>query len=104
MTTEQLQSFFEEQGFSVFLSEQDGNQRAELESWTDGGVDMIIWLNPFTKEEFVSYVNDFDVDDVITNERQNKDYCSNFTIRQSVDDFEAYYEVLKKVVELIEKL
>ena len=59
---EKLKTFFEENGFNVSLHIQDNVQCAELEKWTFGGVDMIIWLNPFTPEEFKSYVNDFDID------------------------------------------
>ena len=51
-----LQNFLEENGFTVYLTEQDNVQCAEIEKWTDGGVDMIIFLKPFTIEEFKSYV------------------------------------------------
>ena len=104
MNTEQLQLFFEERGFNVFLTEQHGVQCAEVESWTDGGVDMIIWLNPFTKEEFLSYVQDFDVDEAIENERNDKKYSAAFTIRQSVADFEAYNKELETVAETLGNL
>lgn len=52
MTTENLKNFFEEKDFNVHLTEQDGTQCAEIETWTNGGVNMILWLNPFTVEEF----------------------------------------------------
>ena len=63
MTTENLKNFFEEKDFIVHLIEQDGNQCAEVETWTNGGVNMILWLNPFSIEEFKQRVDDFDVDE-----------------------------------------
>lgn len=103
MKTEKLQEFFEEQGFQVHLSEQDNQQCADVEMWTDGGVDMVIWLNPFTIEEFKSYVKDFDVDDQIDLHRQGDDYKKAFTIRESLKDFTKYHNHLKKVVKLLDK-
>ena len=50
---EYLRQFFENEGFEVDLFEQDDHSCAELEKWTDGGVDMIITLMPFTKNEFI---------------------------------------------------
>lgn len=102
MTTEQLKTFFEERDFNVHLHEQDGVQCAEVEKWTDGGVDMIIGLVPFTKEEFIEYVNDFDVDEHIEITRQDKSYRAAFTIRQGLDDFTAFHNHLKEVVESIQ--
>ena len=94
---EQLVDFFEENDFRVHLFEQDGEQCAEVEKWTDGGVDMVITLMPFTKEKFVEYVNDFDVDEEIELHRQDKNYKNNFTLRQSLEDFENFHSHLKDV-------
>jgi len=99
MKTQELKKFFEENDFNVFLSKQDGKQCAEVEKWTDGGVDMIIWLNPFTVEEFKSYVNDFDVDEEIEMHRQMKDYKQAFTISQSLEDFTNFHNHLKAIAE-----
>lgn len=104
MTTKQLQDFFEERGYQVHLFEQDGKQCAEVESWTDGGVDMIINLMPFNKKEFIKYVDDFDIDDEIELHRQDKNYCKVFTISLSLEDFTNYHNVLKEVSEQLEKL
>jgi hypothetical protein len=97
MKTKKLQGFFEENGFIVHLTKQDKVQCAELEKWTDGGVDMIIWLNPFTVAEFKSYVNDFNVDEVIDTHRQDQRYKNDFTISQSLKDFTDFYNHLKEV-------
>ena len=98
MTTENLINFFEEKDFNVHLIEQDGNQCAEVETWTNGGVNMILWLNPFTAEEFEQRVNDFDVDEEIDLHRQGQDYKNAFSIRESVEDFEDFNSRLKDVL------
>ena len=97
MTTENLKNFFEEKDFNVHLTEQDGNQCAEVETWTNGGVNMILWLNPFSIEEFEQRVNDFDVDEEIELHRQGQDYKNAFTIKESVKDFEDFPIRLKDV-------
>lgn len=63
---------------------------------------MIINLIPFTKEEFIDYVNDFDVDDLIDTHRQDVNYKKNFTISQSLKDFKKFHSDLKKVVKKIQ--
>ncbi len=90
MTTKNLKKFFEEKDFNVNLVIQDGVQSAELETWTEGGVNMIMWLSPFTIEEFEESVDNFDVDEEIELHRQRQDYKEAFTIRQSLEDFEGY--------------
>ena len=97
MTTENLKNFFEEKDFNVHLTEQDGNQCAEVETWTNGGVNMILWLNPFSIEEFEQRVNDFDVDEEIELHRQGQDYKNAFTIKESVKDFQDFHIRLKDV-------
>lgn len=97
MTTKKLKKFFEENDFNVFLTKQDNVQCAEIEKWTDGSVDMNIWLNPFTVEEFKSYVDDFDVDEEIDLHRQDKQYKNVFTISQSLKDFTDFHNHLKEV-------
>jgi hypothetical protein len=99
-----LENFFEEEGFKVHLFEQDKKQCAEVEKWTDGGVDMVIVLNPFSKDEFISWVNDFDVDEQIDIHREDRLYKNNFTISQSLKDFTDFHNHLKEVVEKINLL
>lgn len=104
MTTEKLQEFFESKDFSVHLDEQDGVQCAEVETWTEGGVNMIPFLNPFTIEEFESHVNDFNVDGEIDLHREGERYRNNFTIKQSLKDFEKYHKRIKSVLKELKKL
>ena len=56
------------------------------------------------KEEFISYVDDFDVDEQIMTFRQDKRYCADFTLRQSVHDFEEFETLLKDVVDKLNNL
>lgn len=99
-----LQEFFEDEGFKVDLYEQDGEQAAEIEKWTDGGVDMIINLLPFTKENFIEFVQNFDIDEEIDLHRQNAQYKKNFTISQSLKDFTDFHNHLKEVADKLEKI
>ena len=99
-----LQAFFEDNGFNVHLFKQDKKQNAEVEKWTGGGVDMIMCLQPFTAEEFIQYVKDFDVDEEIEMHRQDKMYRNNFTISESVTDFTNFHNHLKEVAEKLTNL
>ena len=103
MTSNKLRDFFEHEAFLVHQFEQDGQQCAEVEKWTNGGVDMIITLIPFTKDEFISYVDDFDIDEKIDFYRNDKSYKNTFTIRQSLKDFTEFNNMLKRVVEKLKK-
>jgi len=102
MKAEKLQAFFEENDFRVHLFEQEDMKCAELESWTNRGVNMIIPLIPFSEEEFISYVDAFDVDEEIDLHRQNELYKKDFSIGVSLDDFNAYANMLDRVVKLLE--
>lgn len=104
ISTDELKNFFEAEGFNVSLFEQDDEQCAEIEKWTNGGVDMIIALQPFTKEEFIERVNSFDIDDEIDIHRQDPQYKAAFKISQSVADFTDFHDSLKETVEKLNKL
>lgn len=99
-----LQDFFETEGFNVHLFQQDKKQCAEIEKWTDGGVDMIISLMPFTKEKFMEYVNDFNVDEEVDFYRQDVSYRNNFSISDGLKDFTDFHNGLKSVVEKLKSL
>ncbi len=99
-----LEDFFIKHEFLVHPFEQDNQQCAEIEKWTDGGVDMNITLMPFTKEKFNEYVNSFDIDEEIDLHRQEKLYKDNFTISQSLTDFKTFRKHLKKVLKKLNKL
>lgn len=103
MTSNKLRDFFENEAFLVHQFEQDGQQCAELEKWTSGGVDMIIALMPFSKDKFINYVNEFDIDEGIDFYRQDKQYKAVFTISQSLADFTEFHDMLKEVAEKLKK-
>ena len=75
----------------------------ELEKWTNGGVDMFILVyksdeNGTLIEQFGDYINCFDIDEEIEIYRQDKNYRENFTIRESVHDFEEWIETIKNII------
>ena len=97
-----LKDFFEREGFGVYLFTQDKQQCAELEKWTIGGVDMIIVLMPFTAEQFIERVDNFDIDEEIDLHRQDKGYKDDFKITESVEDFTDFHNMLKAVAGRLE--
>ena len=102
MNKKKLRAFFEEQDFRVHLSNEGKRKYAEIETWTNGGVNMIIMLEPFTKEAFIERVKEFDMDEEIDLYRQDQRYKNDFTITQSVKDFTEFQERLEGVVEKLE--
>lgn len=104
MEQNKLIDFFENADFKVHLFEQDNQQCAEVETWTNGGVNMIATLMPFNIKEFKRYVNNFNVDEEIDLHRQDERYKNAFTIKQSVKDFENFQKRLKKVKKDLKKI
>ncbi len=104
LTAKELQSFFEEEGFNVFPFKQDRKKCAEIEKWTNGGVDMIFAIMPFTKESFIERVENFDIDEEIDLHRQGQDYKNAFTISESVEDFTDFHNDLKEIAAKLELL
>ena len=92
-----LKAFFEANDFSVHLFTQDNQECAEVEKWTEGGVDMIMYLQPFTVKSFLNFVEEFSVDEQIDLHRQGKSYTDRFTISQSLKDFTDFHNHLKEV-------
>jgi len=103
MNKVKLNKIFQDEGFYVHMSKQDNVQCADIEMWTDGGVDMIIWLNPFSIDEFEERINNFDIDEQIDLHREDENYKRVFTIRQSLNDFEKYYNKLKKTLKKLKE-
>lgn len=73
----------------------------QLESWTDGGVDMVIYIDKRENidyiEQFKNFINNFDIDEEIEIHRQDKQYKNDFTITESLEDFTSYLNDLKKI-------
>jgi len=106
MDNNKLQEFFEREGFNVHLFDEqdDGVICAEIEKWTDGGVDMIILLRPFIAKKFIEYVDEFDIDDEIDAHRIDPEYKSDFTIREALKDFTGFHIRLKQIVSKLNKM
>ena len=79
----------------------EDNDSYELEDWTCGGVNMIIYLdknnNLSATEQFINYIDNFDIDEEIDIYRQDQRYKDAFTTRQSVKDFEAWIKWLESI-------
>lgn len=84
-----------------FFGVYENGQIVELETWTDGGVNMHIVLGKDSEssylKQFEDYLKGFDVDEEIELHRQDIQYKNDFTIRESLEDFEAYDEWLSNV-------
>lgn len=86
----------------------------EMEGWTPAGVNMLhfvdcrdVGVNPTTVyEELDKIWRCFEVDEQIDQHRQDKRYAQDFTIRQSLEDFEIYNRQLanfcKEAMEVLE--
>ena len=94
----ELVEFFESKDFTVHDSETE----FEIETWTNGGVNMFVCFKD--TDEFFDYVESFDIDEQIMIHRGDKLYCDNFTIRESLKDFESYHKRLKQVAKELKKL
>ncbi len=89
----------------------------ELNTYTMGGVNQIIFLdfrdngNPEKYNDFIEKfskrVKSIDIDDEIELNRQDQNYKDNFSLRESLNDFEEWKDTLGEIVkkiQLIEKL
>ena len=81
----------------------DNGLTLELEQWTNGGVDMIIYIDLCSQydlvEQFEYYRDNFDIDEEIDMYRQSEDYRNAFRITESVEDFKSWVEFIEKVIE-----
>ena len=78
----------------------------ELESYTDGGVDMFITIEKDNSnnllEQLRLFVENFDIDEEIDIHRQDTDYRRNFTIRESINDFENWVDYIEECISKLE--
>ena len=86
-----------EDNFKIY---NDEDNLMELESWTNGGVDMIIDIdtNNDLIEELENYINNFNIDEEIDLYRESKDYRDNFTISESLKDFKDWVEFINDII------
>lgn len=100
-----IQEFFELFFAHVDICKFASGDGIEMETWTDGGVNMIVCLenDKGLLEDFKDYVENFDVEEEIDLHREGESYKRVFTLRQSLNDFEDYLKWLNKIVGIIEK-
>ena len=88
----------------VFNIHEDMNNYT-LENWTNGGVNMFITIEKHSDntllEQLERFVDNFNIDEEIDLYRENADYKNNFTIRESMEDFEDWVSCL---IDLIDNL
>lgn len=86
----------------------ENDEYIELEMWTNKGVDMLIYIEQDKFESVLSgikeYIDDFDIDEEIDIHRLDENYKSNFTIKESLEDFELYIKTLKSICKELESL
>ena len=78
----------------------------DLETWTNGGVNMFIYLDKDKSviEQLEDYINYFDIDEEIDLHRESRDYRLAFTVRESLSDFENYLEWLKDILKQLKEV
>lgn len=84
----------------------------ELNTYTKAGVNQIIFLdfrnsgNPKKANDFIGKfserIDDIDIDDEIEMNRQDQRYKDNFTLRESLNDFEDWKKGLEEIIKEIE--
>lgn len=78
----------------------EGTNEIELESWTNGGVDMFITIDKNSYNTLLrqleEFVKNFDIDKEIDIHREDENYKRNFTIRESITDFENWFTYVVK--------
>ncbi len=93
-----------ENHFRIYETKED----YELETWTDGGVDMLIYIDKFREENVIEqlecYVDTFDIDEVIDLHRQDKRYRDDFKITESLKDFEDWIEFLEVIIKELKEI
>ena len=79
----------------------------ELESYTDGGVDMFITIEKDNSnnllEQLRLFVENFDIDEEIDIHREDENYKRNFTIRESINDFENWVDYIRNCISKLEE-
>ena len=103
----------EDKGISIYNYEEDEKLCGyELNTYTDGGVNEIIFLdfrdegeNALDPKQFIekfeNYINDFDIEEAIDMYRQDQNYKDNFSISESLIDFKNWKREMKEIIKEI---
>lgn len=94
--------------FQLFFLVNFSEKYLELNCFTnrETNMDIRIWANSFDEfiKEFIGYVDKFNVDEQVELHMDSYKYRTNFTIRESLEDFEEYQKWLKSIKDIIEKV
>lgn len=111
MTIEKFVSIVESFDFIVHeYKENDVLCGYDLETWTNGGVNMLLFIDcrscpevsiESVVEELASSINAFSVDEEIERHWQIKSYRDAFTIREALEDFEEYKTRLGELLDAV---
>ena len=79
----------------------------ELESWTNGGVNMFISIDKNSDnnllEQLERFVENFDIDEEIDIHREDENYKRKFTIKESINDFENWVDYIEECISKLEE-
>ena len=79
----------------------------ELESCTDGGVNMLIGIDKDSDYDLLAqleqFVENFDIDEEIDIQRQDAYYRRKFTIKESIRDFENWVDYIEECISKLEE-
>ena len=80
----------------------------EIESWTNCGVDMFIYIDKLSDEsledQLDQFVDNFDIDEVIDLHREDSNYRETFKIETSLEDFKYWINKVENVIEELREI
>ena len=88
---------------NIFFNGGSLKETTELETYTDAGEDMIIYLEVLDKEHLQEYIDNFDInDEVLVWWQHGKEYAHSKgvpfdNIKEHYEDYEAWLEWLKGI-------
>lgn len=99
VSEDSARDFFETLSFHVYDC---GDGQLELSGvHTKGGVEMIITIEEhYWIESFLDYYEGFDPDEEVNLHRQSSDYCHDFSLRESIDDFEDWDNYINLLLQI----
>lgn len=80
----------------------------ELESWTNCGVDMFIYIDKLSDEsledQLDQFVDSFDIDEVIDIHREDPNYRETFKIETSLEDFKDWINEIEDIIKELREI
>ena len=94
-----------ERYFNIVYEDEDSY---EMETWTNKGVNMLIYIEKDGNsllEQLKNYADNFDIDSEIDLHRENYErYRNDFTIEESLEDFKDYINYVKNLINDLEHI